>query len=142
MVVTDDPNDDGEPSEDVDRADDGEPNDGADSPDDEPSVECRLTEPEARERLDWVEAELVDDLSSVAELEDGFRFEFAGTDDTLRTVGTFVALESTCCSFARFEIEVPPESKSTFLTVTGPEGTKELGLEGGLFDLAAVPDPD
>lgn len=116
--------------------------DGTDArEDDAPTVQCTLTEPEARERLGFVEAELVEDLESVTELDDGYRFEFAGTDDTLTTVATFVALESDCCSFADFEIAVPSGSETTRLTVTGPAGTKELGREGGLFDLEAVPDP-
>ncbi len=104
-----------------------------------PPVACTLTPDEAAARAGDVEAALTARYERAEERDDGYTLVFAGTDESLSAAAAFVAEELKCCSFAEYEIAVSPPYGETRLTITGPEGTKELFGEGlvGLLEAAS-----
>lgn len=59
------------------------------------------------------------------ELPDGYRFELERGDGLVEAVARFISLESRCCPYFSFSLEVPAEGPLA-LAITGPEGSKEL----------------
>lgn len=94
--------------------------------DSRPPVACTIDEDRAEERADWMRDELLPAYAGAEEREDGVTVRFDGTEGTLRHVARFVAEEKQCCAFADYRIDVSPPYEETRLTVTGPEGTKEM----------------
>lgn len=94
--------------------------------DDTPAVACTLTEDQLAERPEEIRAVLVENHDRAEEQPDGYTHVFAGTDETFTAVSTFVANEHECCSFAEYTISVSPPYNESRLTITGPEGTKDL----------------
>jgi len=94
-----------------------------------PPVACTIDEERAEERADWMEDDLLPAYAGYDEREDGVTVRFDGADDTLRHVARFVAEEKACCSFADYRIDVAPPYEETRLTITGPEGTREMFAE-------------
>lgn len=60
------------------------------------------------------------------ELPDGYKVRFLLSDLSPFTVMEWVAHERRCCPFLRFNLEFEPENGPAWLTLTGPEGTKEV----------------
>lgn len=104
-------------------------------------VACTLDEADATERAEWVQAEFLPHLEAVEEVDDGFVQMFPKTDEALEAVVTAVLLESRCCSDASYALEVPADGDEIRLTVTGPDGTKELARRGFFEMFEAAPDP-
>ena len=104
-------------------------NDSTQTGDDRPPVACTITRERAEERTDWMQAELLPAYASYDEREDGVTVRFKGATDTLRHVARFVAEEKECCAFADYRIDVSPPYEETRLTITGPEGTREMFAE-------------
>lgn len=104
-------------------------------------VACTLDEAEAEERAEWVESEFVPHLEAVEELDDGYVQVFPDTDEALAAVLTAVRLESRCCSDESFALEVPADEDEIRLTITGPEGTKELARRGFFERFEDAPEP-
>lgn len=102
-------------------------------------VACTLTEKQEAERAGKVKSLLVSAYLGYEDGEEGLAVRFAGTDESLRALARFVAEELECCSFAEYEITVAPPYEETVLTVTGPEGTRELFREGLIDRLEAEP---
>jgi hypothetical protein len=94
-----------------------------------PPVACTISENRATERADWMTDELLPAYAGYDEREDGVTVRFAGATETLQHVARFVAEEKECCSFADYQVEVTPPYDETRLTITGPEGTKEMFAE-------------
>jgi hypothetical protein len=97
-----------------------------------PAVACTLPEEQERERSEQKFQILVSTYEGIKEHDDGYTFLFDGTDEALSAVAAFVANELRCCSFAEYTIDVSPPYEKTRLTVTGPDGTKEVF--GGLVE--------
>ena len=97
--------------------------------DSRPPVACTISEERAGERADWMEDDLLPAYAGYDELDDGVTVRFDGADATLRHVARFVAEEKDCCAFADYRVEVSPPFEETRLTITGPEGTKEMFAE-------------
>jgi len=93
-------------------------------------VTCTLTEEQEAERTVEVRSLLVSHYSGYDDRADGLDIRFEGTDESLRAVAQFIADELQCCSFAEYDITVSPPYEQTVLTVTGPEGTRQLFREG------------
>lgn len=100
-------------------------------------VACTLTEEQKAERSAEVESRLVDSYRGYEEDEGCVAIRFGGTDETLQTVAQFTSNELLCCSFADYEITVSPPYEETILTVTGPEGTRQMFREGLIEQLEA-----
>lgn len=64
------------------------------------------------------------------EREGGYMLRFDGADEVFRAIAAFVAHERQCCSFAGYRLETTPPYEESRLTITGPEGTKDLFGEG------------
>lgn len=92
----------------------------------EDGVACTITPEEVDNRPHWVGETLVSAYLDCEERDDGYSYVFDGTDEALRAVATFVSNELDCCSFADYAISVTPPYEETRLTVTGPDGTKDL----------------
>jgi hypothetical protein len=87
-------------------------------------ITCKLTSSELQKRKATVIAELKAAVLSRKELTNGYGYEFAGTDEILDKLNTFIKTERMCCEFFTFQLTV--EENKTLLTITGPEGTKEF----------------
>ncbi|WP_232701247.1 hypothetical protein [Halobacterium wangiae] len=72
------------------------------------------------------------------ERENGVDVRFDGTDESLRAVARFTSNELQCCSFAEYHITVSPPYDETVLTVTGPDGTRQVFREGFVERLEAA----
>ena len=94
--------------------------------DSRPPVACTITEERAEERAGWMRDALVPAYSGAEAREDGVAVRFDGADATLSAVARFVREEKECCAFADYRIDVSPPYDETWLTVTGPEGTREM----------------
>lgn len=104
----------------------------------EPPVACELTPDVATAQTERI-GELAALYDRAEEVADGYALHFEGTEESLAAVAEFVATELQCCSFAEYAIETAPPYEETTLTITGPEGTKQLfgdGLVGLLEDAA------
>jgi hypothetical protein len=66
-------------------------------------------------------------------IDNGYRFEFPATSDTLSSIAAMIDAERQCCQFLRFQLIVAPASGPITLDVTGPPGAQEF--------LAAMLDP-
>jgi hypothetical protein len=73
-----------------------------------PEIGCTLTTDRAERRTEWVEENLLPHLRSVEEREDGFTFAFERSEDAYAAVSEVAWKESQCCSWATFEVELPP----------------------------------
>lgn len=94
-----------------------------------PEVACTLTEEQEAERSAEVRALLISHYLGHDD-EDGLAIRFEGTDESPQAVAQFISDELQCCSFAEYEITVSPPYEETVLTVTGPEGTRQMFREG------------
>lgn len=96
-------------------------------------VACTLTEAEAKQRAEWVDADVLPYFEALEERADGYAMRFARTSAAFEAVTELVRLESDCCGDFHFQVDVPPGADTVTLTVTGPDGTKAL-IERGLLD--------
>lgn len=102
-------------------------------------VACTLTEEEVPKRFEAVRSLLVSHYSGYEDSEDGLNIRFDGTEESPQAVAQFIADELQCCSFAEYEITVAPPYEETVLTVTGPEGTRQMFREGLIERLEEEP---
>lgn len=93
-------------------------------------VACTLTEEQEAERSGEVQELLISHYLGYEESEDDLDIRFEGTDESPQAVAQFISDELQCCSFAEYTITVSPPYEQTVLTVTGPEGTRQMFREG------------
>ncbi|WP_306059138.1 hypothetical protein [Natronococcus wangiae] len=98
-----------------------------DSPTD---IACTLTEEQEKERSEEVRSLLITSYVGFDEFENGLKLRFDGTDESLRAVAEFTSSELKCCAFAEYAISVSPPYEETILTITGPEGTRQMFRDG------------
>ncbi|RQG94547.1 Zn-dependent oxidoreductase [Natrarchaeobius chitinivorans] len=91
-----------------------------------PPIACTLNAEQRAERAERLRNVLADRYEDATEREDGYTFQFDGSDETLAALATFVANERQCCSFAEYTIDTSPPYDETRLTITGPEGSKAV----------------
>lgn len=96
-------------------------------------VTCTLTKEQEAERSEEVRDLLISHYLGYEDLADGLDIRFEGTGESLQAVALFISDELECCSFAEYEITVSPPYEETVLTVTGPEGTRQM-FRGGLVE--------
>ena len=89
-------------------------------------IACKLSSAELQLRRAEVLERVKADVTNVTELEGGLRFEFSGTQDQIRRLGTLIELEHECCPFLKFQLTVAPGDGPALLELTGPEGTKDF----------------
>lgn len=93
-------------------------------------VACTLTEEQERERSEEVRSHLITTYLGFEESDDGVTIRFDGADESLLAVAEFTWAELQCCAFAEYEITVTPPYEETVLTITGPDGTRQLFRDG------------
>lgn len=91
-----------------------------------PSLSCKLTSSELRERKETVIASLKKQITEKKELKDGYAFKFAGTDKVIDELSEFVKTERECCDFFNFNIKINGDKSEAWLELTGEEGAKEF----------------
>lgn len=110
-----------------------DPDEGSEQSSDGTVIACQPDEAGKRCCGGSTHETLADSIRSVEERPDGYELLFAGSDEVLDAVATFLQRETDCCPFARFTVEVSPGLEEVRLLFAGPDGTKAL-LEEGLFD--------
>lgn len=93
-------------------------------------IACTLTDSELVERREKMRRDFIPYIESIEEMDDGYAFTVDGSDEALVGVMDFVRNEHRCCAHAEFELTVTPREEPIRLTMTGPEGTKEMTEEG------------
>ena len=90
------------------------------------ALQCKLTSEELRSRKETVLASLKKKIISKKELTNGYAFKFDGSDATFIELSDFIKSERACCNFFVFTLSVGGDGKETWLSLTGPEGAKEM----------------
>jgi hypothetical protein len=80
--------------------------------------------PGEKERQSELLAELGARLAETRELGSGFAFRFPA--ESLVLVAELMDIERRCCGFVRMKLEANAAEPDVWLTVEGPEGTKEV----------------
>ena len=91
-----------------------------------PPIACTLSSKEKRARVEQAETQLLDDVLRIEELENGYVFWFPVESGRLQRLAEFVELESQCCAFLDFEIRLEAGAGEIALSLSGPEGTKDV----------------
>ncbi len=73
-----------------------------------PNVSCTLTAEEAQSREAWLEDNLLPHLTNVAKHDRGYTFVFERSPEVYSSVAEIAWKESQCCSWATFQVELPP----------------------------------
>jgi hypothetical protein len=89
-------------------------------------LSCKLPTPELRKRKTEVLTSLKSKMTGRAELDNGFQYSFAGSDEILEEILQFIITERACCSFFTFQVLVNDEDSPIALQITGPEGAKQF----------------
>lgn len=89
------------------------------------------TEQRERHRVLWVE--LRAEIEETRDVPDGYEIRFGPNPSTVARVAEFITLESLCCPFFGFTLELERDRGSLWLKLTGDEGVKpfiqsELGI--------------
>lgn len=92
----------------------------------EAKLTCKLTTPELQERKKTVIAELKNLMLEKVETDKGYKYKFDGSDKTLDLLNNFIKTERLCCSFFVFTLTASSDAKSSWLELSGPEGTKDF----------------
>lgn len=101
----------------------------AHSPEAAPIIACDLNafDPAQAARYKELMAMLRYAQPDVTETEGGLVFTFADADAALCLAAMeFATLERRCCPFLTFLLELAPAGGPLTLTLSGPEGTKEI----------------
>lgn len=73
-----------------------------------PEITCTLSSERAERRLEWVEENLLPHLEDIEQHEDGYSFVFDRNPEAYAAVAEVAWKESQCCSWATFQVELPP----------------------------------
>ena len=88
-------------------------------------IVCTLSEDTRRQRREELRRGLFCEVASRTVTEHGVEIRFRRTDN-LHQLADYIAFESRCCAFLRFEMIVESRSELATLRLTGPEGTREF----------------
>jgi hypothetical protein len=89
-------------------------------------VACKLTSPEMQKRKQEVLAVLKSKVLARQDLANGYKYKFAGSDDLLDQVITFIKSERACCDFFTFDLSVSDNQSYLWLSITGQDGAKDF----------------
>jgi hypothetical protein len=82
--------------------------------------------PEEREHLKQLGGKLTAARKAVVEMEKGYEFQFSPPNATVAELADWVSMESKCCPFFDFHIDLENEGKLLCLRLTGEEGIKQF----------------
>ncbi len=89
-------------------------------------VSCKLTSEELLKRKETVLVSLKQKVLEKKELPNGYSFKFEGTDAVIDELAEFVKSERSCCNFFVFTLSFSGDGKEAWLSLTGPNGAKEM----------------
>ncbi len=89
-------------------------------------ISCKLTTAELQKRKETVLTSLKRQILQKKEVPNGYAFKFSGTDAVVDELAEFVKSERSCCSFFVFTLSFSGDGSEAWLTLTGPEGAKEM----------------
>ena len=100
-----------------------------------PPIACNLTTmtPAQRQHYREIKTCLRSAAQEVEELPDGYAFRYAADPALILAAAEFITLESRCCPFFRFVLDILPDGGPLWLRVTGPEEAK-LFIKEALVD--------
>jgi hypothetical protein len=89
-------------------------------------VACQVGAIPKEDRVRWLEVgrQFYAAVEEVLELSDGYALRVK--PERLSLVGEYVMRDRLCCAFVRWEIVVEQANGPAWLTVRGPQGTKEF----------------
>jgi hypothetical protein len=93
------------------------------------TLSCKLSSEELQTRKETVLEDLKKKVIEKKELSNGYSFKFEGSDKVIDELTEFVKTERSCCSFFVFTLSFSGDGKEAWLSLTGPEGTKEMIAE-------------
>jgi hypothetical protein len=82
--------------------------------------------PEERSHLKQLGEKLTAARKEVVEMEKGYEFQFSPPNATLAELAEWVAMESKCCPFFDFHIDLENEGQLLCLRLTGEGGIKQF----------------
>lgn len=82
--------------------------------------------PEERAHLKQLGDKLKAARTKIVEMGNGYEFQFSPKDVTLAELTDWVRMESKCCSFFDFHIDLENEGTLLCLRLTGEEGIKQF----------------
>ena len=87
---------------------------------------CGLTAmtPAQRQHYGEIKTRLRSAVQEVKELPNGYAFRYAADPALLMAAAEFITLESRCCPFFHFVLEIPPHGGPLWLRITGPQDAK------------------
>ena len=89
-------------------------------------VACSLSERDLAQRSQKLARDLFAFAEQVDELPDGYTWCFPGDGVWHEKLLDFVAAERRCCGFFRIELAFEPGLGPVWLTLRGPDGTKDF----------------
>jgi hypothetical protein len=89
-------------------------------------IACLLPEENRRSREEELASEIFGAVQEIKELPDGYALRFPGDAEWITKLSEFVAFERVCCPFFTFEMTFEPAQGPIWLSLRGPEGTKEF----------------
>ncbi len=89
-------------------------------------IACLLPEEKLRERGEEVGAHLLASVEEMRELPDGYDYRFPGDWVWAERLLHFIEEERVCCPFFTFDLRFEPGQGPIWLSMRGPEGTKEF----------------
>ncbi len=94
----------------------------------EQPIMCDLTaiSAEMREQHILDATDIFQKAEEIQELAQGYAFRFPNEAGMWLALATFVEYDRLCCPFSRFGLTAEPNHGHLWLTLTGPEGTKDL----------------
>lgn len=108
---------------------------------DEFTLACDLTAltAEQRKRYARVRERLHRSVQEVREVTHGYAFRYSAAVSILLLLAEFISLESRCCPFLEFTLDVESRHGPAWLTMTGPDGVKEflraeMEIDGSLLE--------
>ena len=85
---------------------------------------CNLPDDKLGERVDQIVTDLFATSISQLELEDGYEWHFSYSASQFQSLTQFIAAESECCPFFRFELIVEPNRGPLILRLRGDDQVK------------------
>lgn len=91
-------------------------------------IACQITalNPEQKAQRKRIAQKLFEATNKVQELKNGYAFAYSLEKISWMDIAKFIDLESQCCPFFTFSIQLSPEDNSIQLQLTGKAGVKEF----------------
>lgn len=87
---------------------------------------CNMTAISPQDRKSHTDSirKLFQSVTDITEVPDGYAFHLPTGNEVLFTAAEFIAKETLCCPFFRFELHIEPAGSAQRLHLTGPSGVK------------------